>query len=863
MEHIRIHLTDYVVESLRSLPEHRSLVTNWPAMILAIKDCEYVPSSTRDKAEERTEIARERVMVRILSRAAQIEVNTVAPEFLHIGIDPELVEIEGLVTTKAKLKGKGKSHEELSSALLKALPEFLIKFKTDTEILTSISSLPRLLLPSVFSLSHRKGDFIELVKILAEIFLYSSSETVLLNISDALAFFARADHVRSQEAQVQLQGLATTLSDRLITLILEPEPDKSAKASNQSRSKQSKGKRNVDEGACVGSTLSQTEKEIAISMSLRRLRILAKRLDLSKLLDESGQEEITSKLRNAVAVGLSTRLEARQVVLSDESLHGAITIPEIWNDGDSQEHEAVANSVKDALQFLLVSLAWSLQKACANDPTTSMDANSVHDEDDANEEMEDHPFVHQRAQLLEFICLCFEQFLPDVNEDLYTDEQIKFSDIVQTAAFQTSGDLRALLPKVWADASSPFLRLCALTDDTSLIGGSIRYFRSQEHQLREVEDQEVEDVDRVCDLLLPFCRAFVANWSKSNRREAGYAMAHIVGSGQASQHMLTAMSRIVKRMDPVHLLETHMASLRTSFDDWLNSEPEDIESDRPTDEEMAAYALAEKEHREGFDLLVQQAGRLSQSLGVGKVDALLEKPLLGFCREGIRYAFSTDVPGGEEPLLPGGRLTFLLLLGKYVPWVRRNSSFSEVVVQNVIARDEELQRDPEFDQAHQDDLNALATFRKTIGLKAGTGTPAKSPRSIASVSQVSDGDESDVDDDLRLGKSPHTGTSKNKRPRLSRGSSIGSSVRSVSGIMSALSPLLEEGDDSGEDSPQLEMRKRKLGEFRGASSADIDSGEDEPMHVTKGKIGKARRSSVGSALSGPIQEEEASDASSE
>ena len=212
-------------------------------MILAIKDCEYVPSSTRDKAEERTEIARERVMVRILSRAAQIEVATVAPEFLHIGVDPELIEIEGLGTSKSKLKGKGKSHEELSSALLKALPELFFRFMTDTDILTSISSLPRLLLPSVFSLSHRKGDFIELVKVLSDLFLYSCSETVLLNISDALAFFARSDHVRSQEALFQLQRLATTLSDRLITLLQEPERDKSANASKKSRSKARKGKR--------------------------------------------------------------------------------------------------------------------------------------------------------------------------------------------------------------------------------------------------------------------------------------------------------------------------------------------------------------------------------------------------------------------------------------------------------------------------------------------------------------------------------------------------------------------------------------------------------------------------------------------
>ena len=865
LEHMRIHLTDYVVDSLRSLPHHHSLVTNWSAMILAIKECAYVPSSTRDKAEERTEIARERVMVRILSRAAQIEVNTVAPEFLQIGVDPELADIEGLPSTKIKLKGKGKSHEELSSTLLEALPELFVRFKTDTDILESISSLPRLLLPSVLSLPKRKDDFIELVRILVEVFLFAGSEPVLQNISEALAIFARVDHVRSQDARVELQSLATKLSERLMALLIEPEIHTGAKEFDDSRSKARKKKNAADGDTCEESTLSHLEREIAISVSLRRLRILSKRLDLSQLLDDTGQEEVMIKLRDSVAIGLSARLETRQVVLSDDSLHGSIITPEVWTESDTQVHEAVANAVRDALQFLLVSLAWSLRKACANDPIASADVDTVHDEGDANEEIEDHPFVQQRSQLLDFVCLCFEQFLPEVNEDVYTDEQSKFADIVQTAAFQTSGDLRALLPKEWADASSPLLRLCALTDDTALIGGSIRFFRAQEHELRDVENQEPEDVDRVCDLLLPFCRAFVANWSKSNRREAGYAMAHIVGSGQTSQHMLIAMSRIVKKMDPVHLLETHMACLRTSFDDWLNSEPEDIESDRPSDEEMAAYADAEKEHREGFDLLVQQAGRLSQSLGVGKVDALLEKPLLGFCREGIRFAFSTDMPGDEEPLLPGGRLTFLSLLGKYVPWVRRNSAFSEVVVQNVIARDEELQNDPDYDQAHQDDLNALATFRKTIGLKVDTGTPAKSPRSVASASQISEGDESGVDDDdLMLEKSPSTtGTSRNKRPRLSRGSSIGSSVRSASGITSALSPLLEEGDDSGEDSPQLEKRKRKLGKFRGSSAAEVDSDEDDGMHIRKGKLGKARRSSVGSALSGPIQEEDSSDDSSQ
>jgi hypothetical protein len=34
MDEIRIPLTDYIVDSLRDIPEHKSLATNWSAMML-------------------------------------------------------------------------------------------------------------------------------------------------------------------------------------------------------------------------------------------------------------------------------------------------------------------------------------------------------------------------------------------------------------------------------------------------------------------------------------------------------------------------------------------------------------------------------------------------------------------------------------------------------------------------------------------------------------------------------------------------------------------------------------------------------------------------------------------------------------
>lgn len=100
------------------------------------------------------------------------------------------------------------------------------------------------------------------------------------------------------------------------------------------------------------------------------------------------------------------------------------------------------------------------------------------------------------------------------------------------------------------------------------------------------------------DLLLPLVRSIAPNWKLGNRREAGMALAHVTGSGPETGKLVTAMSRVLKKVDPVRLLEAHMASLRQSYEDWEDSEPEEPYSDRPSDEEMAAFEEAEKRHRD-------------------------------------------------------------------------------------------------------------------------------------------------------------------------------------------------------------------------------------------------------------------------
>jgi len=41
-----------------------------------------------------------------------------------------------------------------------------------------------------------------------------------------------------------------------------------------------------------------------------------------------------------------------------------------------------------------------------------------------------------------------------------------------------------------------------------------------------------------------------------------------------------------------------MASLRQTYEEWMDNEPEEIDDDRPNVEQMAAFAESEKKHAE-------------------------------------------------------------------------------------------------------------------------------------------------------------------------------------------------------------------------------------------------------------------------
>ncbi len=96
---------------------------------------------------------------------------------------------------------------------------------------------------------------------------------------------------------------------------------------------------------------------------------------------------------------------------------------------------------------------------------------------------------------------------------------------------------------------------------------------------------------------MPLERGLTANWKLGNRREAGAGLGHITGSGHESSRLVSGMSKILKKIEPVRLLEAHMACLRQDYEEWADQEPEELGS-RPTEDEIAAHEVSEKSHKD-------------------------------------------------------------------------------------------------------------------------------------------------------------------------------------------------------------------------------------------------------------------------
>lgn len=193
------------------------------------------------------------------------------------------------------------------------------------------------------------------------------------------------------------------------------------------------------------------------------------------------------------------------------------------------------------------------------------------EEDEDAEAVDDHVVIRLRSRLLSTLELCFAQYLlnaDDRGDDetsvaQHSEAQHSFADFVQLAAGKVVSDIRTLLPKEYADAASPILRSFAAYQDGRLIGAAVRFLESKEQLLHE-NDGATSSAERKLSqaLLYPMGRALATNWTNGNRREAGMFLRHIDASGPTAAAIVSETSRQMKKIDPVRMLESQMASLR-------------------------------------------------------------------------------------------------------------------------------------------------------------------------------------------------------------------------------------------------------------------------------------------------------------
>jgi cohesin complex subunit SA-1/2 len=266
---------------------------------------------------------------------------------------------------------------------------------------------------------------------------------------------------------LQLKKITRSLRDRLLGLLKDK--------------RENGGVMNADN---IDDQIPPEDTEHAICLCLTRLVVLSKRCDLSTLLGKEGQEgdgdQEVERLCAAAAQVVANDLQARKVVIPEEEdeTSGSPDIPKIWAARSARLHALVAEIVSQSLSFLLITTAWRLKREIV----------LVEDSDEAPEdrtEPEENVVVRMRDRLVKLIALCFDQYIEfDEGLDSYTAEHIQFATDVQVHAGRCAGDVRSLFPKAWIDAEYPLLRALALTEEGHLIGGFVRFLRSQEGKVR-------------------------------------------------------------------------------------------------------------------------------------------------------------------------------------------------------------------------------------------------------------------------------------------------------------------------------------------------------------------------------------------
>jgi cohesin complex subunit SA-1/2 len=471
-DNIRYELVEYMVHSLMAMEQHRSLVTNWTAMLKALQD----DGSNEDP---RMNTIKQRIIMHMLIAAAELAsfAGSVQTFYKSADVDPALIEMEedkykrlDIPKIKQGKKNLLSHQDDFSEAFVSTLHQLLVRFKGNTHIIRYLTRLPRYFAVDTFNMPNQKKNYMALIGDVSALFLELTDTEILRNCAFILTAFARASHSRAGEALLQLTKIACALRDRMLELITK--------------------KRNLVTNEADTSEICDVEN--SKSLCLRRLEILAKLWDIADLLGNGSTESgdvASRRLCNHVAKDLEFELQARVVTWEEidddsESLPQQLqpVISATWDFDDDRIHGIVADSVESGLVLFYMIMAWRLTKEL----DILVDEQ---DEDYDESQLNEHIVIYLRDQIVKLLCICFEQQLhvEEHGEGTFSAAHISFASNVIMHAHNVSGDLFLLLPNWMHDAKSPLLRnfsLANVEEKTKMLrGGMLRFAETMDEQV--------------------------------------------------------------------------------------------------------------------------------------------------------------------------------------------------------------------------------------------------------------------------------------------------------------------------------------------------------------------------------------------
>jgi cohesin complex subunit SA-1/2 len=395
------------------------------------------------------------------------------------------------------------------------------------------------------------------LKILTDIYLLSTDEQVMMNCARSIRFLSEGDHARSTEAKRGVKKLVSTIRDKVLEHLSsqqEETNDQNDKSKDAGRtSSRGKSERqgtgllvhdSDDEDMLDDASSRKIDNETSLYLNLQRARILSWQGIYSNFLN-SDDDSSVEDMCNFVANGLSYRLSTFQVdsQLADDDDTADKTTDKRWDFSNDRIPCVTAGTVDEGLRFLLAVTAQKLGDT-QNDEKLVLDdgieiITNPDEEEEADEiEVDDHIVLRHRNRLLSLVDRCFQNFIDEDSGIEYTSAEKLWSTRIQESGGEIASDLRTLFPREWSNSSSSLLRSLAITDDSRLIGGYVRYLNT----LQETNG----DDSNISSLLLSNARAVCANWKQGNRREAGLLLSHITSSDTRAVDIVEALFNLLK-----------------------------------------------------------------------------------------------------------------------------------------------------------------------------------------------------------------------------------------------------------------------------------------------------------------------------